>query len=139
MKIFKHLFPKYRIKQIGDRYYCQERILFWKDILVKKCSTDYNCERIRLHNSNYLAVFNTLDDAKTFINKYKAFYLYSFGVKGHLIKTYYETSDAIFYYSDVIEDLQLFSDNLEQLCEKILLYEDKVRESKMVKIYKLYE
>ena len=82
---------KYRIKQIGDKYYPQERIFFffWDNIkLVDKASRDWFVTSLSNYNdmATYLKAkdvwgathyllpeFKTLESAKLFLEEYKNF------------------------------------------------------------------
>ena len=91
--------PKFRIKQIGDKYFPQKKVLFWRYIRVRKCMI--GLDGIMYPDDERHRVFsNYMPDIKKFIDDYRNFYLHPFFVKNHLIKTYYDSRHKKFYYID---------------------------------------
>lgn len=112
--------PKYRIKQIGYKYYPQKKyFLFWRNIKIYECSCIESDNSITLYGK-YIHKSNNLEHVKKFIKDYKDLYLHPFFVKWHLVKTFYDWHNEKFYYVDTTTGF--FSDCSETLCEKIMLY-----------------
>lgn len=125
---------KYRIKQVGNTYYPQKKVLFfWKYLDIPKCYIcKYEHEIILYDNTIIRLSGNSLESAINKINEYDTNYLKPFVCCNFLIATYIDEESDVYYYaaSDT-----LFSDSSEQLCEKISEYKRKQKESKNVTIH----
>lgn len=115
---------KYRIKQVGNNYYPQKKqFLFWKNIRVCTCSDDYYGRAINTNDNQYVLCFNNYEYAVKQITNYKNNYLRNFLCLGHVVKTYFNKNNAVYYYVD-ITTRRLSSTNSEQLCELIVTWEE---------------
>jgi len=115
---------KYRIKQVGKNYYPQKkRFLFWKNIRVRTCSTNYYNRIVDTNDKKYVLCFDTYGSAVKQITNYKNNYLRNFLCLGHLVETYFDKNDKVYYYVD-ITTRKLSSNNSEQLCELITTWEE---------------
>jgi len=115
---------KYRIKQIGNRYYPQKkRFLFWKNISVRACSDDYYGRITNYDNNKEVLCFDSYQVASEQITNYKNNYLRSFLCLGHIVKTYFNKNNRNYYYIDTTT-YKLYSSSSEQLCELITSWEE---------------
>lgn len=115
---------KYRVKQVGDKYYPQKkRFLFWKNISVRTCSDDYYGRITNCDNNKEVLCFNSYQLASEQITNYKNNYLRSFLCLGHIVKTYFNKNNKNYYYVDTTT-YKLFSDSSEQICEFITAWEE---------------
>jgi hypothetical protein len=116
---------KYRVKQIGDKYYPQKkRLLFWKYIRVCTCSDDYYGRITTYSDEKEVLCFDSCQLASEQITNYKNNYLRSFLCLGHIVKTYFNKDNGVYYYIDMTTK-KLYSDNSEQLCEFITAWEER--------------
>ena len=119
---------KYRIKQIGYKYYPQKkRFLFWKNIRVRTCSYDYYGRITDTSDDKEVLCFSTYESAVKEITNYKNNYLRSFLCLGHIVKTYFNKQNDVYYYIDITAR-KLYSNNSEQLCEFITAWEERKEE-----------
>ena len=125
---------KYRIKQIGNMYYPQKKVLFfWKYIDILKCYIYKSEHKISLCDNTIIRLSgNSLESAINKINEYDTNYLKPFVCCNLLIATYIDEASGVYYYA---ASETLFSDSSEQLCEKISEYKRKQKESKKVIIH----
>jgi YHS domain-containing protein len=134
---------KYRIKQIGNTYYCQQKIIFWKNIRVLECNYGDYESRPDLKNHKICLTSNSLENAKYELKKYTQNYLHPFTVKGHLVQSYYNSYDSekggLQYYYISNKNLNLFSNNAEKIIELISEYEYKKKRSKQITIHEYSE
>lgn len=136
--------PKYRIKQIGNKYYPQyKKFLYWKYINIGRCSKNlYSDKIINVDNDLFTVVCDDLKSALNFISVYKDNYLPEFKFKGFLIRSYFCEYEYKFYYIEVNQH-EFSSDCSEQIFEQIMLYLEKKKESerlaKQVKIHEYTE
>ena len=115
---------KYRVKQIGDKYYPQKKwFLFWKNIKVRTCSDDYYGRITNVYNNKDVLCFNTCESAVEQITNYKNNHLHTFSCLGHIVKTYFNKNNKAYFYVDVTTN-KLYSNNSERLCELITEWED---------------
>ncbi len=142
---------KYRVKQIGNEYYPQKRLLlFWRKIRVCTCSYNKYRNDITSYSDEKTSLcFASLDFANKQIANYINNYLRPFWCLGHRIKSYFCTDNNTYYYIDTAS-YRVFSDNSEQLCEGIAYLKEqeknkrekekqKKRESKRVTIHEYVE
>lgn len=116
---------KYRIKQIGNKYYPQKkRFLFWKNISVRTCSDDYYGRITDCDNDKEVLCFDSCQFASEQIANYKNNYLRSFLCLGHIVKTYFNKNNKNYYYVDTTT-YKLYSDSSEQICELITSWEER--------------
>lgn len=130
---------QYRTKQIGDKFYPQKRLLlFWRKIRVRTCSYDkYSADVTSYSNEKVPLCFESLDSANKQITNYISNYLRPFWCLGHRIKSYFCKNNDTYYYIDTTT-YDIFSDNSEQLCERVMLWEErKKKELEMIKQKKL--
>lgn len=116
---------KYRVKQIGDKFYPQKKLLlFWRGIRVRTCSYNrYSSDITSYSNDKTPLRFTSLDFANKQITNYINNYLRSFWCLGHRIKSYFCTNNDTYYYIDTTTDA-VFSDNSEQVCERVMCWEE---------------
>ena len=115
---------KYRVKQIGNKYYPQKKqFLFWKNIKVRICFDDYYGKFVNCSNKKETLCFDNCQLANEQITNYKNNCLRSFLCLGHIVKTYFNMANKKYYYFDVIT-YKLYSDNSEQICELITSWEE---------------
>lgn len=118
---------KYRIKQVGNLFYPQKKVLFWTNIYVPGC--DYHGNRLVINKNPILLVFNSLSDAERELKNYIDNYLHSFVVKGHVVCSYYDPDyDHYYYRSEKVTNI--VSDSSEQVVEQIGQYEYKRKKEK---------
>lgn len=142
---------QYRVKQIGDKFYPQKRLLlFWRKIRVRICSyNNYRADITSYSNEKESLCFTSLDSANKQITNYINNCLRPFWCLGHRVKSYFCANNYTYYYLDTTT-YQVFSDNSEQVCERIMSWEErennirkkqkqKKRESKKVTIHEYVE
>lgn len=132
---------KYRIKQIGEKFYPQYRILgIWLNINVPTCITKFGSLYIDKH---YLTLcFDSLSSAKIGIDQYENNYILTFKCRGHKVKTFYNKTNNQYVYVDMatVNERTLRYNNIsERLCEEIAEYEDKLTLAKKITIHELRE
>ena len=116
---------KYRIKQVGNKYYPQyKKILFWRYINVRTCVSNSYGTIINYYNEKERIYCTSYEKANKQITNYINNYLRPFWCLGHLVKTYFNKGNSVYYYVDVVKENKLYSDNAEQICELITLWED---------------
>lgn len=116
---------KYRIKQVGNKYYPQKKqFLFWKNIRVRTCSDEYYGRIVNCNDEKEVLCFDNCQLASEQTTNYKNNYLRTFSCLGHIVKTYFNKNNRKYYYVDIITKV-LYSDNTEQLCELITRWEEK--------------
>lgn len=117
---------KYRIKQIGDWFFPQHRILgFWRNIRVRVCTIHYSDSITKKDTGSYR--FKYLKDANNFIINYKNNYIRPFMCRGHLVKCFYDDGSNKFVYIDMfsLETREpRYSYSSGDLCIKIANFED---------------
>ena len=117
---------EYRIKQIGDWFYPQRRILgFWRNIYVRICSISYSNMFTKKDRGAYR--FRNLENANNFIISYKNNYMRPFVCRKHLIKCFYDEANDKFVYVDVFTlDTRRVRYNYSSadLCLEIANFED---------------
>ena len=128
---------KYRIKQVGNTYYPQKKVLFfWKYLKVLRCVKSNYSNLLNLYANLVILSANNLEEAIFKTNYYDNNYLRPFMCCGCRIQTYLDIDSGKYYYA--VTD-KLFSDSSEQLCEKISEYKRNQGESKKITIHKLYK
>ena len=142
---------QYRTKQIGNNFYPQKRLLlFWRKIRVRTCSYNkYAADISSYSNEKVPLCSESLDSANKQIANYINNYLRPFWCLGHHIKSYLCLNNDTYYYIDTTT-YEVFSDNSEQLCERVMYWEERKKkerewakqkklESKKVTIHKYVE
>lgn len=116
---------KYRIKQIGDWFFPQRRILgFWKNIRVRVCSIRYD-SITKKDPGSYRSKY--LKDANSFIINYKNNYTRPFMCRGHLVKCFYDDESNKFVYVDMLSletRRPRYNYSSGDLCVEIANFED---------------
>ena len=116
---------KYRIKQIGDWFYAQRRILgFWRNIHVRVCSIRY--DSINKKEPGCYK-FRSLEHANNFIINYKNNYTRPFMCRRHMVKCFYDDESNKFVYVDMpsLETrIPRYNYSSGDLCAEIANFED---------------
>ena len=126
---------KYRIKQIGDTFYPQQKkLLFWKNIKIITCYKHSYDDELTIDNWNATLREPSLKKAIQTLNSYINNYLKPFKCCGHNIITALDIYTATYYY---IDEVNRYSDSSEEICLMVAEVERSKKESKRVTIHKL--
>lgn len=114
---------KYRIKQIGNKYYPQEKkFLFWHGISIPTCREGYYSNSFESTGIHELC-YDSLAKAKLETTNYKNNYCPTFHCLKHTIETYLCTKDNK-YYCVVDGDLRRLFSSSELACEFVSEFEE---------------
>ena len=111
--------------------------MFWKNIEVRTCS-DYYGRLTDICDNKEILCFDNYKSAVKQITNYKNNYLRNFSCLGHVIKTHFSKSDGIYYYIDATTK-GLYSNNSEELCELITVWEEDKKKKTKVTIHEYVE
>lgn len=125
---------RYRIRQVGNEYYPQERLgIAWFDIYIRTCSINRFKDRVDTIGNKLSCIYaENLDDCQRFLSDYDDNYLDSFIYKGHHIETMYDVALRKFVYVD-LRNPSLYSESSADIYLKIEAYEDAQNKAKAKK------
>ena len=124
---------KFRIKQIGDKFYPQIRkFLSWKNIYITTITL--GCHYCSIFEEKAVLYFDTLDYAKNQFKNYLRDYVSPFKVGDHIIETCFCRENDTYYYVD--RDSGLYSKSTANLCIDVQEYIDRQKSKSKITIHK---
>ena len=133
---------KYRVKQVGKKYYPQvKKLFFWWDIEVPMCKIKYG--DIYPDEIKTTLAYLSLESAVSAIKQYDYNYLGSFRCRGHKVKTFYLEQENQYIYVDMSTidgHNPVYSYSSENICELISEKEDeRIKKEKADKKVTIHE